>query len=89
MAAFNQRTACGGSVKMNALAGLGVPRDAETCDPLRMNKNARLVLIVILILLLLGMLPTWPYSAGWGYYPSGGLGLVLLILIILLVLGKI
>ena len=47
------------------------------------------VLIVILILLLLGALPTWPYSGGWGYYPSGGLGLVLLIVVILLVLGRI
>ncbi|HEV3254156.1 MAG TPA: DUF3309 family protein [Candidatus Acidoferrales bacterium] len=48
----------------------------------------RTVLIVLLILLLLGALPTWPYSAGWGYYPSGGLGLVLLILIILVLLKK-
>ncbi|HEX2939597.1 MAG TPA: DUF3309 family protein [Rhodopila sp.] len=47
------------------------------------------ILVVILILLLLGALPTWPYSAGWGYYPSGGLGLVLLIVIILLVMGRI
>jgi len=47
------------------------------------------VLIVILILLLLGALPTWPYSGGWGYYPSGGLGLLLLIVVILLVLGRI
>lgn len=47
------------------------------------------ILLVILILLLLGALPTWPYSAGWGYYPSGGLGMVLLIIIILLVLGRI
>ena len=47
------------------------------------------VLIVILILLLLGALPTWPYSGGWGYYPSGGLGLVLLIVVILLVRGRI
>ena len=46
------------------------------------------ILIVILILLLIGALPTWPYSTGWGYYPSGGLGLVVLILIILLILGK-
>lgn len=43
-----------------------------------------LILLVILIILLL---PSWPYSSGWGYYPSGGLGLVLLILIILLLLG--
>ena len=49
----------------------------------------RTVLLVILILLLLGALPTWPYSSGWGYYPSGGLGLVLLILIILLLMGRI
>jgi hypothetical protein len=47
------------------------------------------ILIVILILLLLGALPTWPYSGGWGYYPSGGLGLVLLIVIVLLVMGRI
>jgi hypothetical protein len=48
----------------------------------------RLVLIIIIILLLLGALPTWPYSANWGYYPSGGLGLVLLILIILLLMRR-
>jgi hypothetical protein len=47
------------------------------------------VLLVILILLLLGALPTWPYSTGWGYYPSSGLGLVVLIVVILLVLGRI
>ena len=47
------------------------------------------ILLVILIILLLGALPTWPYSSGWGYYPSGGLGLVLLIVIVLLVLGRI
>jgi len=45
--------------------------------------------MILLILLLLGALPTWPYNSGWGYYPSGGLGLVLLIVIILLVLGRI
>ena len=47
------------------------------------------ILIIILILLLVGALPTWPHSAGWGYYPSGGLGLVLLVLIILLLMGRI
>jgi hypothetical protein len=47
------------------------------------------VLIVLLILMLLGALPTWPHSRSWGYYPSGGLGLVLTIVIILLVLGRI
>jgi hypothetical protein len=53
-----------------------------------MNSTARLILLVVVILLLVGALPTWPYAAGWGYYPSGGLGLVLLILVILLLLGK-
>jgi hypothetical protein len=48
----------------------------------------RLVLLVILILLILGSFPMWPYSMGWGYYPSGGLGLVLLIVIILILLGR-
>lgn len=47
------------------------------------------VLLVVLVLLLLGSLPTWPYSTGWGYYPSGGLGLLVLILIILIVMGRI
>ncbi len=47
------------------------------------------ILIVILILMLVGAAPTWPHSKSWGYYPSGGLGLVLLILIILLLLGRI
>ena len=46
------------------------------------------ILIVVVILLLLGALPTWPHSREWGYYPSGGLGLVLLILIILMLLGR-
>ena len=47
------------------------------------------ILLIILVLLLLGALPTWPYSGGWGYYPSGGLGLVVLVVIVLLVLGRI
>jgi Protein of unknown function (DUF3309) len=49
----------------------------------------RFILLIVLLLLVLGALPTWPYSAGWGYYPSGGLGLVLVILLILLLLGRI
>jgi len=49
----------------------------------------RLVLIIILILLVLGSFPMWPYSTGWGYYPTGGLGLVLLIVIILALMGRI
>ena len=47
------------------------------------------ILLIILILVVLGALPTWPYSAGWGYYPSGGAGLILLIVIVLLVMGRI
>jgi Protein of unknown function (DUF3309) len=47
------------------------------------------ILLVILILLLLGALPLWPYSSGWGFYPSGGLGLILIVLIILIVLGRV
>ncbi len=47
------------------------------------------ILLVILVLLLLGALPTWPHSKSWGYFPSGGLGLVVIILIILLLLGRI
>jgi uncharacterized protein DUF3309 len=47
------------------------------------------ILIVILILLLVGALPTWPYSTGWGYYPGGGLGLVLVIVVILALAGRI
>jgi hypothetical protein len=47
------------------------------------------ILLVILILLLIGALPTWPYSTGWGYYPSGGLGLVLVIVLVLVLLGRV
>jgi uncharacterized protein DUF3309 len=47
------------------------------------------ILLIILILLLVGALPTWPYSGGWGYYPSGGFGLLLIIVIVLLVAGRI
>ena len=47
------------------------------------------LLIIVLILALVGALPTWGYSRGWGYAPSGGLGLVLLIVIILLLMGRI
>jgi hypothetical protein len=46
------------------------------------------ILLIILILLLVGALPAWPYSSGWGYWPSGGLGLILLILIILALTGN-
>lgn len=47
------------------------------------------ILIVILILLLIGALPTWPYSSGWGYYPGGGIGLLLIVVIILALTGRV
>jgi hypothetical protein len=46
------------------------------------------ILIILLVLILIGALPTWPYSSGWGYYPSGGLGLIVLIIIILALTGR-
>jgi Protein of unknown function (DUF3309) len=49
----------------------------------------RFILLILVILLLIGALPTWPYSSGWGYYPSGGLGLVLIILLILVLVGRV
>jgi hypothetical protein len=47
------------------------------------------ILLVVLLLLLVGAIPSWPYSAGWGYYPSGGLGLLLVIVLILVLMGRI
>jgi len=47
------------------------------------------ILLILLGLLLLGALPTWPYSTGWGYYPSGGLGLVLIVLLVLVITGRV
>jgi hypothetical protein len=47
------------------------------------------ILLIVLIVILIGALPSWPYSSGWGYYPSGGIGIVLIIVIILLVMGRI
>jgi len=49
----------------------------------------RAILVIVLILLLLAALPTWPYSSGWGYYPSGGLGLIVIIVVVLLLTGRI
>jgi len=47
-----------------------------------------LILLIVLILFLVGALPTWPHSRNWGYYPSGGLGLVVVILIVLILMGR-
>ena len=46
------------------------------------------ILLIILVLILVGALPTWPYSSGWGYYPSGGIGLIVLVLVVLLLMGR-
>lgn len=48
-----------------------------------------LIVLIILVVLLLGALPTWPYSANWGYYPAGGLGTILIIVLILALLGRV
>jgi hypothetical protein len=48
----------------------------------------RTILVIIVVLALIGSLPMWPYSAGWGYYPTGGLGLILLILVVLVLLDR-
>jgi hypothetical protein len=56
---------------------------------LQENRTMRLILLILVIILLVGALPAWPYSVGWGYYPSGGLGLVLVILLIMALLGVI
>ena len=47
------------------------------------------ILLIIVILLLVGALPSWPYSSGWGYYPSGGLGLVVIVLLVLVLMGRV
>ncbi|MFN4278389.1 MAG: DUF3309 family protein [Ferrovibrio sp.] len=47
------------------------------------------ILLIILIILLIGAIPTWPYSSGWGYYPSGGIGILLIIVIVLVLMGRI
>jgi Protein of unknown function (DUF3309) len=66
-------------------------RGRSFAEELKERGNAMLstILIVVLILLLVGALPTWPYSSGWGYYPGGGLGLVLIIVLVLALTGRI
>jgi uncharacterized protein DUF3309 len=53
------------------------------------RKRMYTILIVVLVLLLIGALPAWPYSTGWGYYPSGGLGLIVIILLVLVLAGRV
>jgi Protein of unknown function (DUF3309) len=64
---------------------------APRCDEHSERKEEAMgtILLIILILLLVGALPAWPYSSGWGYWPSGGLGLILLIVIVLALTGNI
>jgi hypothetical protein len=52
------------------------------------RKVMNLLILVALILILLAVLPSWPYSSGWGYYPSGGIGLVVVVLVVLLLMGR-
>jgi len=67
-------------------------RSRQKADPEILEEKDRMlgtVLIIIVVLLLIGALPTWPYSNAWGYYPSGGLGLILVVVLLLLLLGRI
>lgn len=52
-----------------------------------MNRTLQLVITIILVLLLIGLLPAWPYSSGWGYYPSGGVGLLVIVVVLMLLFG--
>lgn len=63
----------------------GVTRQHDS----RKENAMSLILLIVLVIIVIGALPSWPYSRGWGYYPSGGLGLILLILLILLLMGRI
>jgi hypothetical protein len=65
----------------------GVDRDES--QTFNEEQSMSTILLVILVLLLIGALPTWPYSRGWGYYPSGGLGLIVLILLVLALSGRV
>ena len=53
-----------------------------------MNRLLNIILVIFLVLLLIGLLPAWPYSASWGYFPSGGIGLLVVILLVLLIMGE-
>jgi Protein of unknown function (DUF3309) len=82
-----------GSGKTNHPSHCNLPAARDVCiaRPWGLRRNAMSttrILIIILLLILIGALPTWPYSSGWGYYPSGGLGLIVLIIIILALTGR-
>ncbi len=71
--------------------GVAAPTVFFSQQRLRAEVTAMLgtILLIILIVILIGSLPSWPYSTGWGYYPSGGIGLVLIVVLILLLMGRI
>jgi hypothetical protein len=79
----------GTAAGVRLLAAPGVTPQADAHDRSDFYEVAmlRLVLLIIVVMLLIGALPTWPYSAGWGYYPTGGLSLLLVLVIILAVVG--
>jgi Protein of unknown function (DUF3309) len=64
-------------------------QDPASQNTRRSEMGVGMILLIVLVLALLGVIPTWPHSRQWGYYPSGGIGLVLLIIVILLLLGRI
>jgi Protein of unknown function (DUF3309) len=66
-----------------------VPAASVSVGKLGVELGMSTVLLIILVLLVIGALPTWPYSAGWGYYPSSGLGVVLIVLLVLVLMGRI
>jgi hypothetical protein len=72
--------------RMDNLA-LAIARPVTSSDDGANNMST--ILLIILVLLLLGALPTWPYSTGWGYYPSGGLGLILVVVLVLVLMGRV
>ena len=61
----------------------------DTESPMEETMNLGTILLIVLVLALVGAIPAWPYSTGWGYYPAGGIGLLVLIVLILLITGKI
>jgi hypothetical protein len=67
-------------------AGVSKPHAHQ---PLEVDMSIGRILLIILVLLLLGAIPAWPHSRGWGYGPSGGLGLVLVIVVVLVLMGRI
>ena len=75
----------------NDLDGVGITAALSVRDAHTTRGDERMlstVLIIVLVLALIGALPTWPYSAGWGFYPSGGLGIIVLVVLVLLLTGR-